>query len=433
MKKVLVITYYWPPSGGAGVQRWLKFIKYLRSFGWEPVVYTPENPEYPETDNSLEHDIPGDLTVIRRRIWEPYDLYKKFIGRKKEDRINAAFTSEKRQNKLLESISVRIRGNFFIPDARVFWIKPSVRFLTGYLKENPVSAIVSTGPPHSMHLIARSVCSKLKIPWLADFRDPWTNIDFYKDLHLSVLADHKHRSLEKKVLSEASVVTVISNGMANDFSRIVDRHYDVVTNGFDPADLPESNGIQTDSRFSIAHIGTLSGSRNPESLWRALQELLDEIPSLAKDLEIKLVGKTDFSVLDSVEKAGLTPYLSKISYMPHDQAVICQRQSQLLLLIINNTPNAEMILTGKFFEYLAADRPILCFGPENGDAATILKETGAGVVTAVGNTEAVKNHLRNFYMQYKNGFISYTARAKEKYSRYELTGEIARLLNKVSG
>ncbi len=433
MKKVLVITYYWPPSGGAGVQRWLKFVKYLRSFGWEPVVYTPENPEYPETDASLQRDIPDDLTVVRRPIWEPYDIYKKFIGGKKEDRIHAAFTSEKRRNPILEHISVWIRGNFFIPDARAFWIRPSVAFLTRHLKENPVDAIVSTGPPHSMHLIARTVSSRLKIPWLADFRDPWTNIDFYRDLHLTSFADKKHRSLEHQVLSGASAVTVIGDGMALDFAKIVNRHYDVITNGFDPDDLTGPSEIRHDLKFSIAHIGTLSGSRNPETLWQSLHSLLEEIPALAGDLEIKLVGKTDFSVLESVERAGLTPYLSKISYLPHQEAVTCQRQSQLLLLIINDTPNAGMILTGKFFEYLAAGRPILCLGPEQGDAASILQETGAGIMIGYGDIERMKTYLRSCYRQFREGSIPYSVTSIEKYSRVELTREMARVLDRVTG
>jgi glycosyltransferase involved in cell wall biosynthesis len=182
MKKILIITYYWPPSGGAGVQRWLKFAKYLRNFGWEPVIYTPLNPEFPAIDNTLAKDIPADVEVIRTPIWEPYEFYKKFTGKKSTTKINSGFLNDKKSPGLVEQLSVWIRGNLFIPDARKFWIKPSVRFLTKYLKENHVDAIVSTGPPHSMHLIALAIKTRLNIPWLADFRDPWTDIDYYKDL-----------------------------------------------------------------------------------------------------------------------------------------------------------------------------------------------------------------------------------------------------------
>jgi glycosyltransferase involved in cell wall biosynthesis len=432
MKKALVITYYWPPSGGAGVQRWLKFVKYLRDFGWEPVIYTPENPEYPETDHSLQKDIPAGLQVLRTPIWEPYDIYKKIIGRKKEDRISAAFTSDGQQNPLLENISKWIRGNFFIPDARVYWIKPSVKFLQDYLRKNHVDALISTGPPHSMHIIAREISVKMNIPWLADFRDPWTNIDFYKDLKLTARADKKHRRMEREVLTSATVVTVIGRGMAEDFSRIVPREYEVITNGFDPDDNPPSETLRADKKFTIAHIGTLSASRNPETLWKALGELINDIPSLAADLELKLVGKVDFSVIRAAEEAGIGSYIRRINYLPHDEVVTCQRQSQVLLLIINNTPNAGMILTGKFFEYLAAGRPILCLGPTTGDAAAILAETKSGVVSGFGDTVKMKEHIAALYSGYKSGMPTAGGTGIGKYSRRELTQKLAGLLDRIS-
>jgi hypothetical protein len=198
MKKVLVITYYWPPSGGAGVQRWLKFVKYLPSLGWEPIIYTVENGEYPVLDDSLVNDLPSNIKVLKTKIWEPYIFYKRFTGRKKNDKINSGFLNNKKKNKILESISVWIRGNLFIPDARKFWIKPSVNYLNNFIKDNPVDFIISSGPPHSTHLIALGIQKLNKIPWLADFRDPWTNIDFYKDLKLSKWADSKHKKIRKR-------------------------------------------------------------------------------------------------------------------------------------------------------------------------------------------------------------------------------------------
>ena len=310
MKKALIITYYWPPSGGAGVQRWLKFVKYLRDFGWEPVVFCPENPEYPEIDLSLFKDVPQGLEVLKFPIWEPYLAYKKLLGRKKEDKINAAFLSENKKNKTLEDISVWIRGNFFIPDARKFWIRPSIRFLKKYLEGHPVDVIISTGPPHSTHMIAMPLAAEFNLPWLADFRDPWTNIDFYKDLMLTRPADRKHHKLELEVLRNATAVTVISNSMAGDFRKILDRTYTVITNGFDQEDvIPQAP--EQDKKFSIAHIGTLVSTRNPLTLWEALKSLLSVHPELAKDLEIKLVGKVDFTVTTALDDYGLTPFVKK--------------------------------------------------------------------------------------------------------------------------
>ncbi|MBC8315292.1 MAG: glycosyltransferase family 4 protein [Bacteroidetes bacterium] len=431
MKTALIITYYWPPSGGAGVQRWLKFVKYLRQCDWEPILYIPENPEYPEVDHSLEGDIPDNLTILKQPIWEPYDAYKRFIGRKKDEKINAAFLSEKKQNPLLEKISVWTRGNFFIPDARKYWIKPSIKYLNQYLTEHPVDAIISTGPPHSMHLIAMQVSGKHQIPWLADFRDPWTNIDFYKDLKLTTCSDKKHRKLEKNVLKNASAVTVISNSMADDFNHIYPRKYDVITNGYDPEDIPAESPPELDKKFSIAHIGTLVSTRNPKTLWITLKKLISSQPDMANDLQIKLVGKIDHTVTNSLEKYGLTPFVKRIPYMSHDEVMICQRQSQVLLLIINNTPNAGMILTGKFFEYMAARRPILCIGPPDGDAAKILQQTHAGLLAGHDDIDTTEQHILTCYKRYKSGNLEVDSREIEQYARKKLTEQLAGLLTRI--
>lgn len=431
MKRVLIITYYWPPSGGAGVQRWLKFVKYFRNFGWEPVIYTPENPEYPDRDPSLEKDVPAGLEILRIPIWEPYSVYKKMVGIKKEEKISAAFTSENKRNSLPESISVWIRGNLFIPDARAFWIRPSIRFLSDYLTKHPVDAMVSTGPPHSMHLIALSLAEKHPIPWLADFRDPWTNIDYQRDLRLTRCATRKHKTLEKKVLQAADAVTVISPGMAADFGAAVCRPYEVVTNGYDPEDIPGTGSFRPNVKFSISHIGTLPGSRNPVTLWNALKEMIPQVPGLKETLEILLAGKVDYTVTESIKEAGLEPYLQKTGYLSHDEALLCQRQSQVLLLLINNTPNAGLILTGKFFEYLSSGRPILCIGPEEGDAARILRETGSGLLAGFGDTETLKKHLLSLFSDFTSGKQVVAGHSIEAYSRVELTRRMAGILDRL--
>ena len=429
MKKALIISYYWPPSGGAGVQRWLKFVKYFHDFGWEPVVFCPENPEYPETDTSLFKDVPPGLEVLKLPIWEPYQAYKKLLGQKKEDKINAAFLSETKKNKTLEAISIWIRGNFFIPDARKFWIRPAIKFLRRYLENHSVDVIISTGPPHSTHLIAMSLASGSGIPWLADFRDPWTNIDFYKFLKLSSWADHRHHKLELEVLQKANAVSVISNSMALDFKKIYERHYVVITNGFDGEDIADNSVAVLDEKFSIAHIGTLTNTRNPVTLWKALKNLLASHHDLAADLEIKLVGKVDHTVIASLDDFGLSRFVRKIDYMPHDQVVKCQQQSQVLLLLINNTINSNMILTGKFFEYMAAKRPILCLGPEDGDAALILDETKAGLLAGFDDVGAMTNHILHYYELFQHNSLEVQSRQIERFSRKELTGELAQVLN----
>ncbi len=427
-RKVLIITYYWPPSGGAGVQRWLKFSKYLRGFDWEPIIYTPENPEAPAIDNSMESDIPDGITIIKRPITEPYSAYKRFVGMKPGEKVNAGFLQEKEKPGMSEGFAVWLRGNFFIPDARRFWIKPSSKFLIHYIKDNPVDAIVSTGPPHSMHLIALNIHEKLNIPWLADFRDPWTGIDFYHQLKLTSLADRLHHKLEKKVLTSATAVTVVSQDMANEFDGIVKRDYKLVTNGYDEDDISPLPIDQLDLKFSISHIGSINASRNPVKLWKVISEMVKENSGFANSLQIKLVGKVDIGVLKSIEESGLTRYLTRIEYMSHREVMHEIQKSQVLLLLINNTPNAKGILTGKIFEYLGSGRPILSIGPEDGEAAEMLRDSNAGQTAGYENEELMRRLLFEYFIRFSKRQLEGNKDNRLKYSRKVLTSEIADIL-----
>lgn len=396
------------------------------------MIYTPENPEYPVLDETLKKDIPAGITVLKTKVWEPYGFYKKFIGLKKEDKINSSFMSEKKKPKKLEGLAVWIRGNLFIPDARKFWIKPSIKYLSKYLNDNPVDAIVSTGPPHSMHLIALALKTKLNIPWLADFRDPWTQIDFYQDLKLTALADSKHKELEKSVLKNADEVVVISRGMKDAFNRIHARKYQVITNGFDEDDLPKIR-VERDKKFSIAHIGTIAKSRNPESLWKVLKELTEKQEAFAQALEIKLIGKVDYSVTESLKHFDLEKYVTQIPYLTHDKVLEEQQRANVLLLIINNTPNAKMILTGKLFEYLSAGTPILCIGPEDGDAAGIIRETGHGLVAMCTDEKIIREQILKLFAHRISNTVTNNGKKIEKYSRKNLTQDICRVLDEMVG
>lgn len=431
LRKVLIITYYWPPSGGAGVQRWLKFSKYLREYGWEPVIYTPENPEAPAVDHSLENDIPEGITVIKLPIFEPYSAYKRFVGMKPGDKVNAGFLQEKEKPSRAEGFAVWLRGNFFIPDARRFWINPSIKYLTKYLKDNPVDAIVSTGPPHSMHLIAMHLNKSFNIPWLADFRDPWTGIDFYHQLKLTSFANKLHHKLEKKVLSTATEVTVISRDMMNEFNGIFERGYKLVTNGYDEEDISPLPQNQLDNEFTISHIGSLNPARNPLILWKVLAEMGKNNPLFANALRIKLVGKVDIGVMKSIEDFGLTEYLTRIEYMPHRDVMHEIQKSQVLLLLINNTPNAKGILTGKIFEYLGSGRPILNIGPEDGDAAAMLKNADAGQTAGYQNEEAMQRILNDYFIKFSEQRLESNTGNRLKYSRNELTKQIAGILDEM--
>lgn len=434
MKKVLIITYYWPPSGGGGVQRWLKFVKYLRQFGWEPVIYTPENPESPQLDQSLVNEIPAELEVLKTKVWEPYRWYKTFTGRKMDERIQTAFLSEKKKPGLTEKLSIWIRGNVFIPDARRYWIKPSVKFLKTWLLQNKVDLIVSTGPPHSMHLIGMQLKRQTGIPWLADFRDPWTNIDYYQDLMLGKRADRKHHQLELRVLKNADVVTVVSPGMSKEFNEIYNRNYAVIPNGFDTSDFEKTEMLNPESGFSLAHIGALVKTRNPLILWKVLNELCKESDTFSADLKIKLIGNVDVFVRESLQANELMDKLEILPYLPHEEVVKEQMRTQVLLLLINRTPNAHLILTGKLFEYMGAGRPIIGIGPVAGDAATILKETGAGVMVDFEEEKLLKEYIWDYYKRYREGNLSSTSGNVQQYSRLALTRDMAiqfdRLINR---
>ena len=428
MKKVLIVTYYWIPSGGAGVQRWVKFTKYLREFGWEPIIFTPSNPEYPSIDHSFEKDIPSDILVLKTPIWEPYNVYRNLTG-KKNEAINAGFISENKKQSWKDRLAIWIRGNFLIPDPRRFWIKPSVRYLTDYLAKNPVDALITTGPPHSMHMIGLGLKKKFpNLKWIADFRDPWTNIDFYKELNLTGFADKIHHRLEKKVIRTADNIVVVSNGMKQEYDLLNPKKIEVISNGYDDED-DQNEVTHLDEKFTISHIGTLNAARNPKTVWRALSEICVENMEFRSDLLIQLIGKIDFTVLEDIRNYGLQAQLLKIDYLSHSEAIAKQQSSQVLLLLINDSANAKGILTGKFYEYLASKRPILGVGPTDGDAAEVLHETGGGEMVDFKDDKATKKVILDYYIRYKSNTLNVQTGSVEKYSRRFLTGELANLLN----
>lgn len=429
MKKVLIITYYWPPSGGGGVMRWLKMSKFLPELGWQPIIFTPENPDPSVIDESLLQEIHPEIIEIKTPIWEPYDLYRKLTGKKSGAKFKAGYISEASEGSWKSRLSVFIRGNFLIPDPRIFWVSPSIGFLTKYLTENPVDLIVSTGPPHSMHLIALGLKKKFDIPWIADFRDPWTDIDFYHKLKLTWLADRKHRQLEKKVLSTADHVVTVSPGCAEGLEKIANCKIEVITNGYDPSDY-QFEKPDLDKTFTISHFGAFNKDRNPASLWLAMNELATENQDFKNLLRINLYGQTDMSVINDIQKNNLTDNLVLIEHLPHQKGLVELSKSQVLLLPLNNAPNVKGILTGKMFEYIALQRPILALGPTDADFAEILRETNSGVSLNFDDLPGIKNALRNYFQVFKENKLMVESRAYEKYSRKNLTKQFVNLVQK---
>lgn len=430
-KRVLIITYYWPPTGGAGVQRWLKFTKYFRELGYEPIIYTPSNPDFPINDNTLLKDVPENLEVLKTEISEPYNVYRKIMGKKKTDAVNQGFLSEEKENNFLKSMMIWIRGNFFIPDARLFWIKPSIRFLSKYIQQHKVDAVISTGPPHSMHLIALGLKQKFNLPWIADFRDPWTQIDFYSQLKLTALADKKHKRLEKKVLTTANKVVTVSKSWAKDLERLGGRNVDVITNGFDSDDFKQNNSKELLPGFLFHHIGALNKDRNPHTLWKVLGDICKENIAFKNDLRLKFTGKTDADVFESLKRQNLLNNAEKTDYMPHAEVVQLLIKSPILLLPLNDTPNVKGIIPGKLFEYLAAKRPIFAIGDTQGDTAAILQEVNAGIMVGFKDYDAIKSAVLSLYQQYKSNMLSTNLGDIRPYSRRQCASNYVDLLNTI--
>ncbi len=436
MKKVLIITYYWPPAGGSGVQRWLKFVKYLREYGYEPVVFTPLNPEFMAMDKGLIKEIPEGVTVIKRKIFEPYSLYKLLTG-KKGQTIKPGFIAETKgadksgKSPLSERLSLFIRSNFFVPDPKCFWISPSARFLKRYLKEYPVDAIVSTGPPHSMHMIAKSVAKTTGIPWLADFRDPWTRMYTFKYMNNTKLVERIHGKMEKDVVQQADAVVVVTNVMREEFNELNPRKIEVITNGFDFADF-EQSPESLEEKFTITYTGLFVKDRNPKELWRLLGERAKTHDCFAKDLRLRIIGQTDQSVWDDISANGLDDNLIKMEYMPHSEVVKWQQKARVLLLAGGQEPEAKGILTGKFFEYLATRRPIIGFGPIGGDMDIALKESEAGAMFDYGDHEGAKAWINSQYELYKSGIVPQTSGKIDRYSRKDLCRRMAGLLDEIT-
>lgn len=433
MRRVLIITYYWPPSGGSGVQRWLKFVKYLRDYGYEPIVYTPLNPELMAKDESLLKEIPEGVEILKREITEPYNLYKIFTG-KKSSQVKPGFINNSGsglgRGSVKEKISLFIRSNFFIPDPKALWISPSASFLKKYLKESRVDAIVSTGPPHSMHLIARKVARTTNIPWLADFRDPWTKMYNFKYLGHSAPVAALHKRLEKRVIQEADAVVTVTNTIAAELQELGPKKaVTVITNGFDYADFPDMD-VPFEDGFTITYTGLFVHTQNPSVLWRILGERLKN-SDFASALKIRLIGNTDSSILEDIRSNGLENNLIKMDYTPHDEVVLWQRRARVLLLSGGREPESKGILTGKFFEYLATGRPILGFGPKGGDMDIALEESGAGEMFDYENYEGVAKWIDVQYALYTIGAAPVMESEISKYSRKELTGKIAEVLDKI--
>ena len=429
MKRVLVIAYYWPPSGGSGVQRWVKFVKYLPAEGWEPVVFAPLNADYPSLDPSFEVEVPASVEVLRGRIWEPYAAYRKLLGGKNSSTQVTEISSGKKTWK--QKLSLWIRANLFVPDPRVGWVKPSVKTLKAYLAEHPVDAIVTTGPPHSVHLIGLRLHKELGTPWIPDFRDPWSRMYYLKYLPMTGRTWRRLRSQEQAVLDECSTVLACTPLVQKEFQAQTQTPVACITNGFDEEDfqgpVPEGDGL-----FNITHTGLFAADGNPLALWKELGKLAKTTPGFQVELRIRLVGKVDREVLDAIAAAGLSENVVLLGPLNHADAVREQRSATILLLPLRNDAQYAPILPGKLFEYLAARRPILGIGQEEGAMANVLFSARAGITADWDNPAPMRAFLANAWRQHCEGGVPATTGDITPYARHATTHALAQLLENVS-
>ncbi len=427
MKRVLIITYYWPPMGGSGVQRWLKFAKYLPEFGWEPIIYTPENPSFQLHDPSLLGDVRTEQEVWKHPIWEPHHLFYRAKGKKDLANVNQGDILDKKNQSLLEKAGLWARGNLFIPDPRKFWVKPSVDYLLERLRAEPVDAIVTTGPPHSLHFIGLRLREKTGIPWLADFRDPWTRWVFLSSFRVSPPAMRVHRRQEKKVLRTADAVVTVSRALQEDFEEIGGCSVHQITNGYDTDDFAESTSSES-PRFLISYIGTIDFLRDPRVFLRVVRELCQENAAFARDVQLRFVGYLSSVILQEIEQdAVLADRLEIIHYVPHEQTLRMLQESYVQLLLLSAGPEARGILTGKFFEYLASQKRILALGRVGDEVDTILRSTRSGVLCDPADEAGIKSSLLRYHEAYQQQ-QPHSTQGVEAYTRRNLTAKVAGVL-----
>ncbi|MBZ9652947.1 glycosyltransferase family protein [Psychroflexus montanilacus] len=422
MKNVLIITYYWPPAGGPGVQRWLQFSKYMPEFGFQPIVYRPKNPSYPIKDASLEVD--QKVKEIEKSIFEPY-AFAELLSKSDSKTISSGLIKSRKRQSWKERLMLYIRGNFFIPDARVFWVKPSVTYLKDYILKHEIETIITTGPPHSLHLIGLGLKKdNPQLQWIADFRDPWTTIGYHSELKLTKTSKLKHLALEKEVLDSADQLITTSFKTKEEFQQKTKTPIEVITNGFGELSVD----AELSENFTISHIGSLLNDRNPKILWEVLAELIEENLVFKDFFELKLIGKISESVLESAHEAGLKNFVSVIGYLDHKDAVESQRSSQMLLLIEIDKPETQGIIPGKLFEYLASKRPILAIGPKNWDVANIISDTNSGECFTYNEKTRLKSYIEKSFNAFLNGKLKANTKNIEQYSRKNLTQQLTQLI-----
>lgn len=418
--RLLVVTYYFPPSGGAGVQRPTKWTKYFPEHGVEPVVLTVRAGAYPALDTSLDADVPPGTRVVRTAAPDPFGMYGRLTGRTRGEAVAARTGTVGASAALPERAARWIRANLFVPDARVGWVPFAVRAARQLHAAAPVDAVLTTGPPHSAHLVGRSLSRRLGLPWVADLRDPWTDIHYAGSLGRTRLAERLDARLEASVLREATALVTVTAPLQSAFSARAGRPVALVRNGFDPADF--RGPAPPDEPFGVLYTGTLYDV--PHALLGAMQRLRAE----GLDVPFRIVGAAPDALRAAADARGVADLVRVEPPVPHDQAVALMRASAVLLLTVEAWSYAAGVVPGKTYEYLAAGRPVLGIGPVDGDAAHVLRDAGAGPMLAPDDVDGVAFALRTYTHTRETSAPGASLDGLDRYARPAQAGAVAALV-----
>lgn len=433
MRKALIITYYWPPSGGSGVQRWMYFCKYLNEFGITPIVVTVDEKKasYRYIDQTFI-DLVKDIEVHKTDTWEPLKLYSKLTSGDSQSAIPIGFTGESKPT-LFQKLSRAIRGNIFIPDSRKGWVRFAYNEAKRIIKDQKIDVVITTGPPHSTHLIGLKIKQKLNIPWIVDFRDPWTDLYYNKLLYRTELAQKKDENLEQKVLQLADIVLTVGPSMRKHLiekGNINPDKVHFIYNGYDENDYKNVKVIVDPNYFTISHIGVLSPSQPITPFLNSIRNFIDGNHPICKYLRLRIVGNVTDDIVTEIKNAIPEIKLEFIDYVPKNIAIEYMLSSDLLLNSLAEMDKSELLISGKLMEYIAANKPILCLGNPNGDAANLLKEFDNSIVIDRNDSAKIVEFLDKLFYNWtsKQG---YTVKSDnyQKYSRYETSRQLAELIN----
>ena len=440
MKKVLVISYYFPPSGGPGVQRVLKFIRHLPKFGWEPIVLTvTEQADFIIRDDSLMSEIPGNLNLKRTAIFEPYSFYRKLTGKGEsaELDLNALNVSQGGKQKLGERISLFLREWLFIPDARVGWLPFAFFAGLAIIRKHKPLIIFSSGPPNTVHLIAYLLKKITNTPWVADFRDPWFKyLVPERKYFLPRKIDHW---MARQVVTCCDQIVTVCKGvrreLEHDFRDWVTDKIEIITNGYSRENfyrIQTNDNLKTE--FRLVYVGSIFVKYDMSSLITAINALWDEQNNFTNYFKFIICGRVDQNVRQAFEESKFASAIEYLGYRNYIEALEIMQSATVLLLYIMDSERGKNIPTSKLYEYLGAGKPILALSPKDSDAAEIINDVKAGIIASPANTEAIKSALAILFNDWQKDELIQAANSnkREKYEMKALTRRLADIFQKVS-